>query len=282
MPEQSPSGTEWHPSDARPRLTIGYSSLAARVGDIRLPEVDGDTDLVVCVQGSDPGTTPPPGARLVTVPGTGVARSRNAAIDAATGRYLLFCDDDVDVRVPGVLAGIGHLEATGKAMVLGQGVDPSGRPRKSYPSRVTRLTRLNSAKAATYEMLVDVDQVRAAGLRFDERFGAGATLYLGDEYIFVADLLAAGLSGDAIPVVFATHPVASSGSRWGSAEDAHVRAVAVNRVFGRAAPVARVAFAVKNRRSLGGWRRGVAFARNGTRAPGGGGSPPPREAGQRP
>lgn len=268
MPEQAPAGPDRQPSGPRPRLTIGYSSLAHRVGDIHLPELDGDTEVVVCVQGGDSATTPPPGARLVAVPGTGVARSRNATIDAAVGRYLLFCDDDVEVDLPGVIAGIGHLEATGKAMVLGRGIDPSGRPRKAYPARVTSLTRLNSAKAATYEMLVDVDQVRAAGLRFDERFGAGATLYLGDEYIFVADLLAAGLSGDAIPVVFATHPVASSGSRWGSTEDAHVRAVAVNRVFGRTALVPRVAFAVKNRRSLGGWRRAVAFATNGTRPAG--------------
>ncbi len=251
----------------RPTLTIGYSSLASRAGDVRLPVVGDDVEVVLCVQGELPsGYSAPAGVRLVTVPGRGVARSRNAAIDAARGRYLLFCDDDVRVDLDGVRAAVHELSRRGAAVGLGRGMGEDGTLRKAYPPGVRRLTLFNSAKAATYEMLVDVDQVRSAGVRFDERFGAGADLYLGDEYIFIADCLRAGLKGWSVPSVFGVHPVESSGSRWGG-RDAHVRAVALNRVFGRAALPVRAAFAWRSRKRLGGWGAALRFTLDGERPP---------------
>lgn len=233
-------------------LTVAYSSLAERVQDLRPPQ-DPRVEVIVCVQGPLTGIRVPDGVdRVVPVPGRGVARSRNAAIEDTRRRYLLFCDDDVDVRTEGVLAAVAHLRSTGAALALGRAVDPDGRLRKRYGSdRPVRLTLANSAKAATYEMLVDVAQVRQAGLRFDERFGAGVETYLGDEYLFIADLLRAGLRGYAVPLVFGVHPPTSSGSRWGG-EDLHVRAVVLNHVFGRSAPLVRSLFAARHLRRIGG------------------------------
>ncbi|MEQ7124209.1 glycosyltransferase [Actinopolymorpha sp. B11F2] len=243
-----------------PLLTIAYSTLAARAHHISLTGTAPDIEVLVCVQGGSPtGDGALARARIIPVPGTGVAKSRNASIDHARGRYLLFCDDDVAVNFPGVAQGIRHLQRTGHALALGQGLDPSGSLRKRYPRHVTPLTPFNSAKAATYEMLIDLSQVRAKGVRFDVRFGAGTDLHLGDEYIFIVDLLRAGLSGDAVPLIFGTHPRVSSGAQWGSPADSHARAVALNRVFGRWALLARMAFGLKNRAKFGGRRALIAF-----------------------
>ena len=76
--------------------------LAERVPAIAPPEADG-VEVLVCVQGlggAQPLKLPTQVDRVVEVPGRGVARSRNAAIEAASCRYLLFCDDDVQVRSP--------------------------------------------------------------------------------------------------------------------------------------------------------------------------------------
>lgn len=249
-----------------PLLTIGVSSLAERVPNLVLPEIDTDVEVIICVQG-DYTVRLPGGASLVEVAGIGVARSRNAAIDAASGRYLLFADDDVTIDTAGVRAGVRHLEATGHAVALGQALAPTGRLRKRYPQDPTRLTRFNTGKTATYEMLIDLAQVRTAGIRFDERFGAGAPLHLADEYIFLVDLLRAGLTGEAIPEVFGTHPDDSSGHRWDCPQDAHARAVALNHVFGPAAPLARAAFAIKHRRSIGNSRNLIRFLTDGAKPP---------------
>ncbi|ROS78533.1 glycosyltransferase [Cellulomonas sp. PhB143] len=266
----------------RDGLTLGWSTLASRASAIRAPDGavparsalagpgdGGEVELLVCVQEDGhpgPTTVPgPPGARTVVVPGLGVACSRNAAIEHAGRRYLLFCDDDVTIDLAGVRAGVDHLRRTGAALALGRATDPDGRLRKRYARTARRLTLLTSAKAATYEMLVDVAQVRAAGLRFDERFGAGARHHLGDEYLFVAALLRAGLRADAVPLTYAVHPAESSGSRWGGA-DVAARAVVLNEVFGRWAPAARVAFATRAARRLGGPAAWWALVRDGTRA----------------
>lgn len=240
-------------------LTVAFSSLAERVGDIRITPRPG-VEILLCVQGETAGLQVPPGVdRVLPVPGRGVARSRNAAIQHCRTRYLLFCDDDVEVDFTGVLSAVAHLRTSGEAIALGRAVGPDGQLRKRYrTNRPTRLTRLNSGKAATYEMLIDVEQVREAGVRFDERFGAGTQTYLGDEYLFIAELLHAGLRGHAVPFVFGIHPRSSSGSRWGG-PDLHVRAVVINHVFGRTAPFARLLFAWRNRRSIGNRRRLVEF-----------------------
>lgn len=241
-----------------PFLTIGYSCLADRIGNIDRPGAHEGVEFLVCVQGDEIHEMPD-WARVVRVAGRGVAKSRNAAITAAEGRFLLFCDDDVSIDLPGILAGVEHLERTGQAIVLGRGLNPSGQPRKKYSNRVAKLTKFNTAKTATYEMLIDTAQVRSAGISFDERFGAGTPLHLADEYIFVVDLLRAGLKGEAIPEVFGTHPDVSSGDRWDNSHDAHVRAVVLNHVFGRCAPLVRIAFALKHRHDLGSFRSAFEF-----------------------
>lgn len=258
-----------------PLLTIAYSTLATRMHHISLTGIAPDFEILMCIQGGSPACEGELSrARFVLVPGRGVAKSRNASIDHARGRYLLFCDDDVTVNLPGVAEGIHHLQQTGHALALGQGMDPSGSMRKKYPKFVTPLTAFNSAKAATYEMLIDLDQVRAKGIRFDMRFGAGTDLHLGDEYIFIVDLLRAGLTCDAVPLVFGVHPRVSSGSQWGSPRDSHARAVALNRVFGRWAFLARMAFGLKNRTKFGDLRALMAFITNSTQPPGAGPATP--------
>ena len=94
-------------------------------------------------------------------------------------------------------------------------------------------------------MLIRVDAIKNAGISFDENFGAGVENYLGDEYIFIADALRAGLKGVHLPVVVAQHPTESSGSKWGSERDLSARAKVFSRVFGPFAPIMRLGFLLK-------------------------------------
>jgi hypothetical protein len=138
------------------------------------------------------------------------------------------------------------------ALVLGIAVDEGGRLRKPYPSRTLRLSRWNSGKAATYEIMLRRDAFARAGVRFDERFGAGVDPhYLGDEYILIADAIRAGLQCRFLPVVMAMHPTVSSGAGWGTERDARARSAIFGRVFGPTAPVARLAFVARSPRRFG-------------------------------
>ncbi len=141
--------------------------------------------------------------------GTGLSRSRNAALELARGEVMLVADDDV-THLPGAFDGIrgffaAHPET---ALLAGQSFVPDGAPRKRFPARVRRLRRWNAGGISSHELALRTAPVRAVGLRFDEGFGVGAgtPAFLGEEYVFVSDCLRAGLVGTYAPLPISVHP----------------------------------------------------------------------------
>ncbi len=236
---------------SEPLLTIGYSVLGERAAAIRLPQQRPDVEILVVVQGEIPDGAPRrDDVRYERLSSRGVTKSRNAVLDGARGRYVLFADDDIVFHEEGVRSVLAELEGDPDvALVLAEAVDEGGRLRKSYPSRAVRLTRWNSGKAATYEIMLRREAFARAGVRFDEGFGAGVDPhYLGDEYILIADAIRAGLQCRFLPVVMAMHPTVSSGAGFGTERDALARSAIFGRVFGRTAPIARLAFVLRSPR----------------------------------
>lgn len=243
------------------KLTLGYSTLAERVATLVEPPVNPNWETVLVVQ--NPNQIDWQGSRFQALStrkdfrceelnSKGVAKSRNRAIDLSQSEYLIFSDDDITFSEQGLQEAIAYLDTNQDvSLLLGQAIDESGVLRKRYPATVTKLGSLNSARAATYEMIIRVGEVRRLGIRFDEDFGAGAKNYLGDEYIFVVDLIRAGGKAVFAPITLAQHPNESSGSRWGSAQDRKARAIIFTRVFGALAPVVRLPFGIRRRRELG-------------------------------
>jgi len=251
------------------KLTIGYSVLVDRVQNIRPPEVRSDWETVIVVQ--NPQETrwslddyqqlcSRSDLQVEELQSVGVAKSRTRTIWLAESEYLVFADDDIEFSETGLEDAINYLDAHPRlSLLLAQAQDPSGNLRKKYPRGPTKLELFNSARAATYEMIIRVDAIRQFGVVFDENFGAGSENYLGDEYIFIADLLRAGGKAEFVPITIATHPEISSGSGWGTDRDRMARAKVFSRVFGALAPLVRIAFGLRRMRELGGLANLVRF-----------------------
>lgn len=241
------------------KLTIGYSTLAERVSNIQFP--GSNYEYLVLVQNPNQVSYQTSGgAPLIEVPGKGVAKSRNQAIRSAKTELLIFGDDDVTFHPEELAKAIAKFEKDPTlVLLLLAAKDEKGNPRKQYPGGENKLTLLNSARAATYEMMIRVDLVRQLEVSFDEKFGAGADLYLGDEYIFISDLIKAGANCEFAPIFAATHPSDSSGERWGTPSDRRARAAVFDRVFGSTAPLVRIAFGLRRIKLLGGVKQLVLF-----------------------
>lgn len=236
---------------AEPGLTIAISTLGARAAQIVLPPVRAGWDVLILLQGADPAHPPParPDVTVLVLPGRGLSASRNAAIDAARGEFLLLSDDDMLPDAAGLAALAAHLAARPDlGLVVGRRLGVA----RAYPARPHPLRRTNIARIATPELMLRVAAVRAAGLRFDTRFGLGAALPLGEEFIFVADALKAGLRGEYLPHPVGTHPPVSSGDDWQDGPRRQARAAALARVFGRLRGPYALAFALRHWRDLGG------------------------------
>ncbi|NCX35954.1 MAG: glycosyltransferase [Actinobacteria bacterium] len=246
----------------RPLLTIAYSTLPSRIKSITYPSPQEDREVLVLVQNQDESSYVfnERSAKLIELKNRGVAKSRNAALDRASGKYLLFGDDDITFDEAGIKSALAYFESHPScSIILARAIDETGKSRKNYVSKETPLKLTNSARAATYEMLIRVDAIREKQIRFDEIFGAGTTNYLGDEYIFIADALRAGLSGVHLPVNLAVHPTESSGSRWGTEEDLRARRKVFTRVFGWKAPIYRAGFLFKSKNPAPGFSKTLRF-----------------------
>ena len=245
-------------------LTIGYSTLADRLNNISAPQVNLTHNIFISIQNPMNIAYSLPAKfefRSATSNEKGVAKSRNVVLDNAQTKYLLFADDEITFLSDGIKSAIAYLESNPNCdLVLAQAVDTKGLLRKAYPKAETKLTRFNSAKAATYEMIVRVETVREKNISFDETFGAGVQNYLGDEYIFITDLLKKGGKATFLPLTIAIHPEESSGSRWGTESDLRARAQVFQRIFGVTAPLIRAAFYLKNYRKFGGLKNLLKFS----------------------
>ena len=234
------------------KVTIGYASLADRVKNIKfLP----DYPNILVVQNPNQISFEMPKApnlKTIMLNNKGVAKSRNQSLKHCETEYLLFADDDITIHTQTLEKAVQYLEENSDCdILLMQTADPDGNLRKTYSKSKQKLTRFNSAKAATYEMMVRVAEIKKYGINFDENFGAGAPNYLGDEYIFITDLLKVGAKGVYLPMVIATHPIESSATPWSDNRALKARARIFTRVFGPIAPLVRLGFILKARQNVG-------------------------------
>ena len=222
---------------AAPVFTIAIATTSSRVAAIDLAHLPADPrwHYQIFCQGDASRVPARAGISVTELDGVGAARSRNAAVLACETELLLFSDDDVHL-MPDGLAGLINIFADNPSLDLAAGrtVLPSGCSEKAYSADPQRLTLFNSAKVGTVELAIRPGHVRAAGIRFDERFGAGTENAVGDEYIFIADCLRAGLTGGYWPITVAVHAGQSSGADFASAAVTRARARVFERVFGRA------------------------------------------------
>lgn len=230
--------------EPQPRLTIGISALASDVAQLDLPAPNSDREIVVVVQGGSAPLYRRPDVRVETLDTTGVAKSRNRVLELVRTEFLLFADADSSVISVGVDSVIDYLDRNPEiGVVLCQSLDERGALRKRFGSRSKRLSRWNSARAGTIELVVRCSAQQTADVWFDPKFGAGSQIQIGDEYVFITDLLAAGVVGRTLPIPVAIHPGQSSGHAGGLLDH---RAAVLDRVFGkRLAWFARFMFVVR-------------------------------------
>lgn len=185
------------------------------------------------------GGGPPRDGRVFVQSGRGLSRSRNAALEHATADWCFVCDDDIDLEPDAPARVRRELQRRPKADVVlfaVRDVD-TGEVRGLPPSRwwppIARVLSVSSIQIAYRRAAV-----LEAGLRFDERFGLGAVHASGEEAIFLADAVRAGLRLEWSDVPVALHPARSSGSDYADESSAlalaRAKGAALARIFGAA------------------------------------------------
>ena len=180
---------------------------------------------------------------------TGLSRSRNRALQHADTDIGVIADDDVrhpdDAPVIIARAFAAHPRAD---IITFQARTPDGAPFKKYPPRARRHSARSLMRVSSWEIALRLESIRAAGLRFDERFGLGATFPTGEENIFLLDALRRGLNLRYVPQPIAIHPAQSSGADFSHSDNIVAKGAAFRRMFGAASAPLACAFAYKKYR----------------------------------
>jgi len=236
-----------------PQLTIGYSVLAERLKNLIYPSLTIPHKVLVSVQ--NPTNThfvKNSQVKYLESNDIGVTKSRNLVLSNCDSEILVFGDDDAVFLEDGINQCLEYFMSNPNVdLILAQSIDANGILRKKYKNRIYKLNKFNCAKAGTIEIMVRARSAKIMRIKFDEEFGAGSKKFLGDEYIFITDLLKIGGKAVFLPITIATHPSQSSGVTSYDQATMQARAKVFNRVFGFWAPLVRALFFIKNFRKTG-------------------------------
>lgn len=243
------------------RLTIAVSTIGERMAALRAWRFDARVQYLLLWQqpaeaNPMPAQAPAWPAHVTVLPlaSTGVAHSRNAAIERCTTPWLWFMDDDVNIP-PGsldtLLAELPQRQA--RQVLVASVLLPDGRPLKRRPDGQV-YDRRSILSIGTIQIVANAGWLRRAGVRFPLQLGAGAAYPVCDEPVFLARAMRAGAQVSHIDRVTVVHPEHSSGASLALPAQVRARAIAFYEIFGLPLCIAASAyFWMRHARALG-WR----------------------------
>ncbi|WP_100753543.1 glycosyltransferase family 2 protein [Vibrio salilacus] len=165
---------------------------------------------------------------------TGVSKSRNLALKHSSSRILLFCDDDVDLvnGFQDILIESFAKFPTASAVTYSVKDTDSNELTKNFSTKSFLHNRFTVLKVGTIEIAVRRDSVIRSTATFPENLGAGATLPVCDEPVFLSRLLDSKGMVRYIPIAIASHKKESSGTAIDSFNKLKSRSVCFQYIFG--------------------------------------------------
>ena len=152
--------------------------------------------------------------RVMRFSDSGLSRNRNHCLRYAQGRLCLVADDDIEF-LPGwhqkMEAGFAqHSDATFITFALqGHG----DRLKRAYPAESTRHSVRSAFRVVSSEIAFDLDRVRTLRVGFNEHLGIGTPVGLGEENVFLRDLMMKGAMGWFVPSTLVRNGPDTTGER---------------------------------------------------------------------
>lgn len=164
----------------------------------------------------------------------GLSKSRNRALENATGKILLITDDDV-VYQEGFITKIIHSynQFPNAVAINFCAVKANGELMKKYPSYCKKsLTILDVFNVSSIEMTLNKAIHEKFNIRFDENFGLGSFFEMGEEAIFLSDLKNEKLQLVFVPEVIVKHQELTSSHKKNTTEKYFIEGALATRIFG--------------------------------------------------
>ena len=147
--------------------------------------------------------------RMLRTNTRGLSKSRNLAIQHASGDVCLLCDDDEQLDSSYEKVILKAYEALPDADIICFRI--SNQPSRLI-QKTQRLTKWTAMRIASWQITFRRESILKSGIRFDEDMGAGTGNGGGEEVKFLRDCIKAGLKAYYVPKSIGT--VAQTDSTW--------------------------------------------------------------------
>ncbi|MGF6190827.1 glycosyltransferase [Serratia sp. 2723] len=170
--------------------------------------------------------------RIIQMNRKGLSVSRNEALNNSIGKYLLICDDDVDISISGILSVCDEFEENPDSDIMfTQVLTPEGEYFKKYKD-IKNENIYTLAGISSIEICLKRESFIRSKLQYDERFGLGAEYPSCEEFILLTDAYKYGLSMKRTKINVMTHPKESSGKQLTNDAILRAKGAAFCRVYG--------------------------------------------------
>lgn len=145
----------------------------------------------------------------------GISRNRNNTVINASGDICFIADDDVKYDIAKIKSVAQKFQTNPDIDVfVGKIETYENEPAyKNYSSHEKYIGWMDIGSVSSIEMVIKRDSIVKNGIKFDERFGLGSSLYKkGEEAIFLSDCLKKKLKIKYFPQYIVKHPKESSAS----------------------------------------------------------------------
>lgn len=150
--------------------------------------------------------------RLYSYQEKGLSKSRNRAIENSKADICMIADDDIKYEDNYEKIVDNGYKKYPDADIIAFYVDNFDEKRKKPIRKEGKIGILKSMRIQSVQVTFKRKSIRDKNIRFNERFGAGAELYMGEENIFLAQCLKEGLKMYYIPKTIAT--IQDNNSTW--------------------------------------------------------------------
>lgn len=174
-----------------------------------------------------------PNIRVINSFEKGLSKSRNLALENATGKILVISDDDV-VFQKGFIAKIidAYHKYPNAAVVKFSALKPNNKPlKKNIVHSKSSLSIFDILNTSSIELTLNKFHVDFGKHKFDENFGLGGMFEMGEEAVFLSDLKKDGKQLVFEPQIIVEHNASTSSDKIDVLEKYFINGALFTRIF---------------------------------------------------
>ncbi|WP_270363200.1 glycosyltransferase family 2 protein [Eubacterium ramulus] len=176
----------------------------------------------------------------------GLSKSRNIAIEHSKAEFVVLTDDDMEYRSDYANTIVKAFEKYNVADVLAFQVKGIERKFKDYSNKARRVSFIGSMKISSVELAFRRKSIVQNKIKFNENFGTGTAVKMGEENIFLFQCLKNKLKIQYVPYIIADlHMEESTWFHGFDKKYFYDRGVVYYEMFGWLAPIMLIQFMIR-------------------------------------